>query len=70
MNTNFERVNNNHRVYFISVACNCWLGLRLEFTGSFVILAATLLAVLNYGKSSYTGIAALSISYALSITSV
>ncbi|XP_048239875.1 multidrug resistance-associated protein 1-like [Haliotis rufescens] len=62
-----KRVDNNQRFAFAGFTANRWLGIRLEFLGNFIILAASVFAVL--ARDSITGgLVGLSISYALEIT--
>lgn len=64
------RVDANLRAYFPSVSANRWLGVRLEFIGAVVILAAAGFAVIEVaaGKPLPPGIVGLAMSYALQIT--
>lgn len=62
-------INNNLKIYYSNFSSNRWLGLRLEFTGSLIIVFVSLLTVLNKENIS-SGQAGLSISYALSITQI
>ncbi|KAK8805623.1 hypothetical protein WA158_002279 [Blastocystis sp. Blastoise] len=70
INNNNKKLDYNQRAYFLQFSANCWLGLRLEFAGTIIVLFSSLLAVLGKATSSddFVGIAALSISYALSVT--
>ncbi|KAG0016561.1 Multidrug resistance-associated protein 1 [Entomortierella chlamydospora] len=47
--------------------CSRWLKVRLEFLGALIVLAAALLAVLNFGHLS-ASVVGLSLTYATSIT--
>lgn len=60
-------VDHNLVQYFGGIASNRWLGLRLEFLGACVILAAAIFAVTGRGTLS-GGIVGLSLSYALQMT--
>ncbi|XP_019854605.1 PREDICTED: canalicular multispecific organic anion transporter 2-like [Amphimedon queenslandica] len=67
------KVDYNQIAYYPSVCADRWLAIRVEFLGNFIILAASLFAVLqrNYDQVfGYIspGIAGLSISYALQVT--
>ncbi|XP_050416423.2 multidrug resistance-associated protein 1 [Patella vulgata] len=59
-----SRVDKNLVFYFAGIASNRWLGFRLEFLGSLVVLAAAMFAVV----SNDSGIVGLSVSYALQVT--
>ncbi|XP_074651922.1 multidrug resistance-associated protein 1-like isoform X2 [Tubulanus polymorphus] len=63
-----RRVDKNLIFYFAGIASNRWLGYRLEFVGSLIVLSAALFAVIGRGSIS-GGLVGLSISYALQITS-
>lgn len=58
--------------YFLTFASQCWLGVRLELVGTFIIFSACLCAVLEYrtygGSEIFAGLAGLSISFALNVT--
>lgn len=61
------RVDLNARFFFVKVASNRWLGLRLEVLACFVIFAAMITAVA--GRDALKpGVVGLSISYALQVT--
>lgn len=64
------RVDANLRAYFPSINANRWLAVRLEFIGSFIILAAAGFAIISVatGSSLSAGLVGLSMSYALQIT--
>ncbi|KAK0386338.1 hypothetical protein NLU13_6175 [Sarocladium strictum] len=64
------RVDANLRAYFPSVSANRWLGVRLEFIGAVVILAAAGFAIVQvaFGRPLPPGIVGLAMSYALQIT--
>ncbi|KAK4697308.1 hypothetical protein P7C71_g748, partial [Lecanoromycetidae sp. Uapishka_2] len=64
------RVDANLRAYFPSVNANRWLAVRLEFIGSFIILAAASFAIISVASGSglSAGLVGLSMSYALQIT--
>jgi len=61
-----ERVQINVRSFYLSVSSNRWLGMRIEILGNFVVLFASLFAVIEREELS-PGLAGLSISYALNI---
>jgi ATP-binding cassette subfamily C (CFTR/MRP) protein 1 len=64
------RVDANLRAYFMSINANRWLAVRLEFIGSFIILAAATFAIIavNTGGGPSAGMVGLAMSYALQIT--
>ena len=64
------RVDANLRAYFPSISANRWLAVRLEFIGSFIILAAAGFAIISVGTGSglSAGMVGLAMSYALQIT--
>ena len=64
------RVDANLRAYFPSINANRWLAVRLEFIGSFIILAAAGFAIISVatGSSLSAGMVGLAMSYALQIT--
>eukprot|EP00750_Incisomonas_marina_P031430 INCI8140.1.p1 GENE.INCI8140.1~~INCI8140.1.p1 ORF type:complete len:1674 (+),score=297.41 INCI8140.1:503-5524(+) len=64
---NYEIVNTNNQAYYLSVAINRWLAMRLEFAGTCIVVLASFFAV--YSRSSVAaGLAGLSISYAMNVT--
>ncbi|PFH60916.1 hypothetical protein XA68_10114 [Ophiocordyceps unilateralis] len=64
------RVDANLRAYYPSISANRWLGVRLEFIGAVVILAAAGFPVISVANGSMPspGIVGLALSYALQIT--
>ena len=64
------RVDANLRAYFPSINANRWLAVRLEFIGSFIILAAAGFAIISVatGSDLSAGMVGLAMSYALQIT--
>ena len=64
------RVDANLRAYFASINANRWLAVRLEFIGSFIILAAAGFAIIavSSGGGPSAGMVGLAMSYALQIT--
>lgn len=64
------RVDANLRAYFPSINANRWLAVRLEFIGSFIILAAASFAIITVANGSdlSAGMVGLAMSYALQIT--
>lgn len=64
------RVDANLRAFFPSINANRWLAVRLEFIGSFIILAAATFAIISVttGSKLSAGMVGLSMSYALQIT--
>ena len=68
---NEDRVDRNQEVYYPSICANRWLAIRLEFVGHFVVFFAAIFAVVSRQMGiTNAGLIGLSISYALSITSV
>jgi ABC-type multidrug transport system fused ATPase/permease subunit len=65
---NEGKVDQNQQAYFLTTVANRWLGLRLEFVGTSVVFAASFFAVLER-DSIAAGLAGLSITYALQLTS-
>ncbi|KAL8640320.1 MAG: hypothetical protein Q9228_002750 [Teloschistes exilis] len=67
---NERRVDENLRAYFPSISANRWLAVRLEFIGSFIILAAASFAIISVagGSGLSAGMVGLAMSYALQIT--
>ncbi|KAI5460520.1 multidrug resistance-associated protein 1 [Mariannaea sp. PMI_226] len=65
-----SRSDANMRAYIPSITANRWLGVRLEFIGSIIILSAAglMLASLSLGRYISAGMAGLIITYALQIT--
>jgi len=64
------RVDANLRAYFMSINANRWLAVRLEFIGSFIILAAAGFAIVavSTGGGPSAGMVGLAMSYALQVT--
>ena len=64
------RVDANLRALFPSLNANRWLAVRLEFIGSFIILAAAVFAIISVstGGGLSAGMVGLAMSYALQIT--
>jgi len=58
--------------YYLTTTAQCWLAIRLELIGTFIIFSACTCAVLEHGPQSssdtFAGLAGLSISFALSVT--
>jgi ABC-type multidrug transport system fused ATPase/permease subunit len=59
----FQKKNNvlidtNQKAYFLNFSANCWLAVRLEFTGSLIVTMAALLAVIarDYHGASSKGL--------------
>ncbi|KAL3887247.1 hypothetical protein ACJMK2_027191, partial [Sinanodonta woodiana] len=63
-----DKVDYNLVSYYAGIVSNRWLGLRLEFLGNFIIVAAAMFAVVS--DSTTGGLVGLSISYALQVTGV
>ena len=59
------RVDANLRAYFPSISANRWLAVRLEFIGSFIILAAASFAIVSVatGSGLSAGLVGLAMSY-------
>lgn len=65
-----QRTDNNHLYNFASLAANRILGIVVDFTSNVLVLVAALLVVINrFDDSMTSGIAGLSIAYALSVSS-
>ena len=74
----FRMLDRNQQAYYLNFSANCWLGVRLELAGNLIITGAAVAAVLarNYYVSrgnyealgTFSGMAGLSISLALSVT--
>lgn len=64
-----HRLDVNNASYYIGFVAARWLAIRLEFLGFIVVLTAALIAVLSRGIIS-PGIAGLSVTYSLSVTTV
>nr|QNH67878.1 ATP-binding cassette transporter subfamily C member 1 X2 [Brachionus rotundiformis] len=62
-----KHLNTNAKIFYSDYSANRWVGMRLEFTGSLVILASSMFIVLNKDNIS-AGTAGLTMSYALTIT--
>eukprot|EP01041_Mallomonas_annulata_P007311 gene7311-14905_t len=77
------RINNlldtNQKAFFLSFSANCWLAVRLELAGTFIVTFAALFAVLGREESpsspeadarrqAFSGIAGLALSFALTVT--
>ena len=62
-----RRLDANLRAYYLYVASNRWLAMRLEFVGTCIVTFAALLAVVARHEIP-AGLAALSVSYALNVT--
>jgi ATP-binding cassette, subfamily C (CFTR/MRP), member 1 len=64
------RVDANLRTYFPNINANRWLAVRLEFIGSFIILAAAIFSIISVttGGGTSAGMVGLAMSYALQIT--
>lgn len=65
-------LNVQQQAYFGTFSAQCWLAVRLEFVGTFIIFLSAFMAVLEHGKyggdETFAGAAGLSISFALSVT--
>ncbi|NWU91498.1 MRP3 protein, partial [Upupa epops] len=61
------KTDENQRTYYPSIVSNRWLGIRVEFVGSCIVLFAALFSVI--GKNNLNpGLVGLSVSYALQVT--
>ncbi|KAK2536899.1 Abcc3 [Columba livia] len=62
-----QKTDENQKSYYPGIVSNRWLGIRVEFVGSCIVLFAALFAVI--GKNSLNpGLVGLSVSYALQVT--
>nr|XP_028561207.1 multidrug resistance-associated protein 1-like isoform X1 [Podarcis muralis] len=61
------KVDENQKAYYPSIVANRWLAVRLEYVGNFIVLFASLFAVIARNSLS-PGLVGLSISYSLQIT--
>ena len=66
---NQDRMDANDRPYYAQLLCQRWLALRLETVGALLVLSSAIVVVINV-KTVDPGLAGLSLSYALSITSM
>lgn len=64
-----HRVDTNNASYYIGFVAARWLAIRLEFLGFIVVLTASLIAVLSRDTIS-PGIAGLTVTYSLTVTTV
>ncbi|XP_076816557.1 multidrug resistance-associated protein 1-like isoform X1 [Clavelina lepadiformis] len=64
-----SKVDFNQRCYYPNIISNRWLAIRLDVIGNAIVFFAALFAVLSRGTIS-GGLAGLSLSYALQITSM
>jgi len=62
-----QRVDENNQFAYPTVACNLWLGMRLQFIGALVVLAACVFAVIGRDTVS-AGVVGMSLSYALNMS--
>mmetsp|Transcript_6290 Transcript_6290/g.9671 ORF Transcript_6290/g.9671 Transcript_6290/m.9671 type:complete len:1368 (-) Transcript_6290:757-4860(-) len=65
----FKKVDNNVRMYLTMISANRWLGLRLEFLGALIALAAAFVVVITR-KTIAPGKAGLALSQAFAVTGV
>lgn len=66
---NTDKLDSQQRAYYLLVASNRWLAVRLEFVGTLVVMFSSLLAVFGGLTGTISpGIGGLAISYALNIT--
>jgi ABC-type multidrug transport system fused ATPase/permease subunit len=64
---NQEFVDGNSRAYYLSIAANRWLAVRLEMLGTIAISCSALFAVFMRGNI-VAGLGGMAISYALRVT--
>eukprot|EP00516_Mucochytrium_quahogii_P000716 CAMPEP_0203759528 /NCGR_PEP_ID=MMETSP0098-20131031/12567_1 /ASSEMBLY_ACC=CAM_ASM_000208 /TAXON_ID=96639 /ORGANISM=" , Strain NY0313808BC1" /LENGTH=1607 /DNA_ID=CAMNT_0050652537 /DNA_START=285 /DNA_END=5105 /DNA_ORIENTATION=+ len=64
---NQSRLERQLEAYYLSIAANRWLAVRLEFIGSLLVLVTTLAVVMMKSERS-AAFSALAVSYSLSIT--
>lgn len=66
---NTTRLDSQQRAYYLLMSSNRWLAVRLEFVGTIVVVASSLLAVFGGLNGTMSpGVGGLAISYALNIT--
>lgn len=66
---NTDNVDSQQRAYYLLIASNRWLAVRLEFVGTMVVVLSSLLAVIGGLRNSISpGVGGLAILYALNIT--
>jgi len=63
----YRKLDRNLQAYYLYVASNRWLAMRLEFVGTCIVTFAAMLAVIGRHDLP-AGLAALSVSYALNVT--
>ena len=49
---NFRLLDKQQQAYFLVFSANCWLGIRLELVGTFIVTLAALFAVLARGNAA------------------
>jgi len=64
---NEKKIDHNLQAYYVYIASNRWLAMRLEFVGTCIVALAGLFSVVAKGKVN-PGAAGLSIMYSLNIT--
>lgn len=64
-----QRIDTNHKCYYLTLIAARWLGVRLEFLGYCIVFLTAMFSVI-YRDTLSPGIAGISISYALNITAV
>uniref|UniRef100_H3ACU6 ABC-type glutathione-S-conjugate transporter n=1 Tax=Latimeria chalumnae TaxID=7897 RepID=H3ACU6_LATCH len=62
-----KKVDENQKCYYPSIVANRWLGVRIEFIGTCIVLFAALFAVIGR-KNLNPGLVGFSLSYALQVT--
>lgn len=65
--TSAAKINDNLRIYYMSIAANRWLAVRLEMVGAAVVVSSAVFSILGRGYIS-GGLGGLAVSYALSVT--
>jgi|GEM_PF-161369 len=65
---NQAQVDSQLSAYYISIASNRWLAVRMEFIGNFLVFFTSLFVIIYRGSAIDYGMAALAVSYALQVT--
>ncbi|KAJ3417589.1 Canalicular multispecific organic anion transporter 2 [Chytridiales sp. JEL 0842] len=69
VSTNQSLLDRNGRMYYCAILLPCWLAMRLEAVSSILVFLAAIFAVVNRYNTA-PGLAGLTISYAMNISSV
>ena len=73
LSNSFPATQIQQTAYYLTFVAQNWLSIRLEFAGTMIVMCACLVAVLGHNQMGanehFAGLAGLSISFALSITS-